>query len=234
MKQVRIVGIVSLVLVLAACGFQLRGLQDSVASRYASMRLITHGSDEAFFTILRQNLKNAGVTLNEDAEAILDIQSVRTEKRTASYNSRAKSAEFELLKRVTFQFHQGKRERIAPMIVQVRRSYLYRETAAVGKAEEERLLWREMDDDLAQRILIALQHSVRPVANSETAAPTGAAVAPTQSEPVPTQSSPLPTPEPVAPTQSNPVPTQSEPLPTPSDPAPAPAPPASTSGDAAP
>lgn len=40
-----------------------------------------------------------------------------------------------------------------------RRSYLYRETAAVGKAEEENMLKREMDQDLVQRILLSIRRS---------------------------------------------------------------------------
>lgn len=160
MKKNGMVWILSLSLLLAACGFQLRGLEHSINSRYESIRLTTAGKDEQFHATLRQSLKNAGVKLSENADARLEILGTKTEKRTASYSSRAKSAEFELLKTVTFRFRDNGRELISDMPLQARRSYLYRETAAVGKAEEENLLWQEMDLDLAQRILMALQRTV--------------------------------------------------------------------------
>lgn len=152
--------ILSLTLLLAACGFQLRGVEHSINSRYESIRLTTNGKDEQFHATLRKSLKNAGVTLSENADARLEILGTKTEKRTASYSSRAKSAEFELLKTVSFRFRDNGRELISDMPLQARRSYLYRETAAVGKAEEENLLWQEMDLDLSQRILMALQRTV--------------------------------------------------------------------------
>lgn len=170
-KTFQLTGLLVLALVLASCGFQLRGVQHSIASRYESVRLVTHGSDEPFFSVMKQQLKNSGVKVSDDASATLEILETRTQKRTASYSSRAKSAEFELLKTVTFKFRLDDRELIMPMPLQARRSYLYRETAAVGKAEEERLLWQEMDDDLAQRILLALQHTVREDTAQPEAAP---------------------------------------------------------------
>ncbi len=160
-KALQLAGLLSLALILASCGFQLRGVQHSISSRYESVRLVTSGSDEPFFTAMRQQLKNSGVKVSDDAMATLEILSTKKDKRTASYSSRAKSAEFELLKDVEFRFRYDNDELIAPMTLQARRSYLYRETAAVGKAEEEQLLWQEMDNDLAQRILLALQRTVR-------------------------------------------------------------------------
>src|SRR3990167_8348110 len=153
-KTTGIAWLVSLTLLLAACGFQLRGVEHSITSRYESIRLTNSSRDEQFHSTLRQSLKNAGVTLSEDADARLEILGTKAEKRTASYSSRAKSAEFELLKTVNFRFSNHGRELIGEMPLQARRSYLYRESAAVGKAEEESLLWQENDMELGQRSLI--------------------------------------------------------------------------------
>ncbi|HVL01093.1 MAG TPA: LPS assembly lipoprotein LptE [Dongiaceae bacterium] len=230
MNLSRLVWLVSVTLLLTACGFQLRGVEHSIESRYENMRVTNASKDEQFAQTLRQSLKNAGVTLNENASAKVEILSTRNEKRTASYSSRAKSAEFELVKTVTFRFRNDNQEVIADMPLQARRSYLYRETAAVGKAEEESLLWQEMNQDLAQRILMALQRTV-PEGKSKVAEPSSdndAATAPAAEtvSPAANETTPTATSEPAPADTSTTTPTEATPAETtPVDPTPANTPP---------
>ena len=157
MITIRSLLILSLALCLSACGFALRGTEHALNKSFESMRLKTNGGDEAFFADVRQALKDSDIRLSGDSDNVLEIISTHLEKRTASYSSRAKSAEYELIKNINFRFLRHGKELIPSTQIQARRSYLYRETAAVGKAEEEVLLRQEMDQDLAQRILLALQ-----------------------------------------------------------------------------
>lgn len=159
MTLIRSFSLIVLALSLAACGFQLRGSEHPLAASFESVRLITNGSDEAFYAVLKQALKDSNVRLNDSSDNALEILEDTSDKRTASYSSRAKSAEYELLKTIKFQFRHRDRELIPPTSIQSRRTYLYRETAAVGKAEEEVLLRQEMDQDLAQRVLLVLQRA---------------------------------------------------------------------------
>ncbi len=117
--------------------------------------------DDAFRQIMEQTLENSGVEIREESENVLTILKSEADRRTASYSSRGKSAEFELLKDVNYQFRREDKMLIEATSIQARRTYLYRETAAVGKAEEETLLRQEMDLDLAQRIIISLQRSAQ-------------------------------------------------------------------------
>ena len=151
----------SLVFLMSACGFQLRGTTEALDHTYASIRILDKSGDLVFQRELEQALRDAGVRVSADSSYILTINKTHHKKRTASYSSRAKSAEYELIKDVSFQFNQEKSTLIPRTSLQTRRSYLYRETVAVGKAEEERLLRTEMDQDLAQRILLSLQRSIR-------------------------------------------------------------------------
>ena len=114
MIAIRSLLILSLALCLSACGFALRGTEHALNKSFESMRLKTNGGDEAFFADVRQALKDSDIRLSGDSDNVLEIISTHLEKRTASYSSRAKSAEYELLR-------------------------------------------QEMDQDLAQRILLALQ-----------------------------------------------------------------------------
>ncbi len=158
--RVRYWWLVVITIILSACGFQLRSTGDSLNSSYSSIKVINNTNDTAFGQKLNQSLMDSGVVLSADSETVLEINSTDQEKRTASYSSRAKSAEYELIKQIAFVFRQGDTI-ITSNVIKSRRSYLYRETAAVGKAEEERLLREEMDQDLVHRILLALQQTTR-------------------------------------------------------------------------
>lgn len=154
---IRLNVLLSLVLI-TACGFQLRGTGQALDDYYTSIRVINDTEDQAFGQLLEQTLTAAGVEVNANASNVLKLRKIVSERRTASYSNRAKSAEFELLKDVSFSFRQGTEE-LAANNLKSRRSYLYRETAAVGKAEEERLLLLEMDRDLVYRIILAIQQT---------------------------------------------------------------------------
>ncbi len=172
MPILRIVLIVWLITAMSACGFQLRGSQRALHKSFPSIQLVASDRDPSFSLAIKQALEDARIQQNGSSINRLDIIRTRDQKRTASYSSRAKSAEFELIKSVTFRFSREDKELIAPMQLEARRSYLYRETAAVGKAEEEILLRQEMDQDLAQRIMLAIQR----VADTQQQADQGAGV----------------------------------------------------------
>ncbi|MEE2730964.1 MAG: LPS assembly lipoprotein LptE [Pseudomonadota bacterium] len=146
-------------LLLQGCGFQLRGSTNSIAKSYGSVHLINKSGDEALSKIVEQALLDTGTKVTPGSANILELLESDEDKRTASYSSRGKSAEYELLKEIRFLFRKRDEVLIPETTFHARRSYLYRETAAVGKAEEENILKREMDQDLAQRILLAIRRS---------------------------------------------------------------------------
>jgi LPS-assembly lipoprotein len=159
MTMIRCSLILILIAAVSACGFHLRGSERPISKTFSSIHLVVSGNDQSFQSALKSTLQDADIELNDASINRLEILSTRDQKRTASYSSRAKSAEYELIKTVTFRVTREKEQLIEPMKLETRRSYLYRETAAVGKAEEEILLKQEMDHDLAQRILLALQRT---------------------------------------------------------------------------
>ncbi len=146
-------------LFLQGCGFQLRGSTNSIAQSFGSVHVVNKSGDEELRQIVEQALEDTGTLVTATSANILEILDADEDKRTASYSSRGKSAEYELLKQIRFQFRRNDEILIPETTFHARRSYLYRETAAVGKAEEENILKREMDQDLAQRILLAIRRS---------------------------------------------------------------------------
>lgn len=148
-------------LFIQGCGFQLRGSTNSISTSYGSVHVVNNSGDEAFRKIVEQALLDTGTKVTATSSNQLEILATKEDKRTASYSSRGKSAEYELLKEISFQFKRGDEILIPATTFHARRSYLYRETAAVGKAEEENILKREMSQDLAQRILLTIRRSAQ-------------------------------------------------------------------------
>lgn len=143
-------------LLINGCGFHLRGMEVDLADTVDSVELIDRSTDYILRSELERSLQEQGVSIVASADVQLQLLQSSKERRTSAYSSRAKSAEFELIKSSDFlirAFGQTLLERR----VEARRSYLYRETAAVGKNEEENMLWEEMNNDLARRILLALR-----------------------------------------------------------------------------
>ncbi|MDY6919057.1 MAG: hypothetical protein SV765_02460 [Pseudomonadota bacterium] len=157
----RLLLLLPLLILVSACGFQLRGSVYSLEQSYGAIKLVNKSGDEALYNVVEQALLDTGTSVTPHSNNILVLMDSDEDKRTASYSSRGKSAEYELLKEITFEFRQGDSVVIPETRFASRRSYLYRETAAVGKAEEENLLWEEMDADMAQRILLALRRSAQ-------------------------------------------------------------------------
>lgn len=150
-------------LILQGCGFQLRGSANSIAHSYSSIRVVNSSGDEGLRKNIEQALIDTGTSVSPTSLNVLEILETEEDKRTASYSSRGKSAEYELLKEIRFQFKRDDQILIPETTFKARRSYLYRETAAVGKAEEENMLKQEMDQDLVQRILLAIRRSTQEV-----------------------------------------------------------------------
>ena len=160
-NRLKAIFLICVSLLVVSCGFKLRGTNNAIEHIYASMQVEDLSGDDAFRQVMEETLENSGVEIREESENVLTILKSEADRRTASCSSRGKSAEFELLKDVNYQFRREDVMLIEPTSIQARRTYLYRETAAVGKAEEETLLRQEMDLDLAQRIIISLQRSAQ-------------------------------------------------------------------------
>ena len=146
--------IAALSLMSAGCGFQLRGSSASIAQSYSSVRVVDLSGDGRLRKDLKQALTDTGTNVTATSLNVVEILQSEEDKRTASYSSRGKSAEYELLKEIRFQFKRDEKVLIPETTFKARRSYLYRETAAVGKAEEENMLKREMDQDLVHTLTL--------------------------------------------------------------------------------
>lgn len=150
---------------LAGCGFHLRGEADFAFSTV----YLNSPASSTITTPLRRSLETAGttkvLTASENAQVVLDINSVEDNKHILSLSSGGKVFEFLLTKRVTFRVHDKDGNDWLPTSeVIVRRTYTYSDTETLAKEYEEQRLWREMQTDAVQQIVRRLQSARTPAA----------------------------------------------------------------------
>lgn len=150
-------------LMLAACGFQLRG---AATYSFSSMYLNSNASP-SFNNEMRRALAGAGsATLADSAAAaqvVLDIPSVQDDKEVLSLSSAGAVREFQLIKRVSFRLHDNDGgEWMPPGEITIRRAYTFNETQALARDLEEQRLQRDMQTDAIQQIVRRLQSARKP------------------------------------------------------------------------
>jgi LPS-assembly lipoprotein len=141
----------------AGCGFQLRGTDSraSVASAYvhATPR---HG----FADPLRRALVRSGVRLAEAPEAdvlVVELLDERRERRSISVSDRAVAAEYEVLIGVRYAVRDSSgAQLIEDQWITRERVYRADRDNIVGSSEERALIEREIQNELIQQIIRAL------------------------------------------------------------------------------
>jgi LPS-assembly lipoprotein len=139
---------------LAGCGFELRK-----APVYAFKTISIPGAS-AFVIYLRRNIRAGGTVevipadKSSTAEAILEILSENREQIVVSTNAAGLVRELQL--RLTLRFRlrtPAGKELLPPTEIQQQRDVTYSENQALGKEGEIELLFRDMQNDIAQQTM---------------------------------------------------------------------------------
>jgi len=145
-------------LLAAGCGFQLRQSADiPFASLY-----VDAPSGSVVAQRIRSSLTTNGKTRlapnANDAEAVLKIIQEERTKVILSLSGAGLVTEYRLGLRLTYSV-DGKEGRslAAPEVIELTRDITYDNTKVLAKGAEEQLLYRDMDDNAAQRIVRRLQ-----------------------------------------------------------------------------
>ena len=147
-----------LLLVLAGCGFQLRGMA-TVPTEMAYTYIETSDRRSLFYRRLRETLRTVGVGVTEsiaDAGAVFSIVSDDTGQRVLSVSARNVPTEYEVYYTVTYGLQAGQRILLPVRSQTLTRDYTWDETLVLGKEKEEQLLREAIVDDLIRIILIQL------------------------------------------------------------------------------
>lgn len=161
--------IFALAMLLAACGFHLRG-----DAKMPFTRLFIEAANPASPLIeeLRSNLEANHVELAqkaEQADVILDISLDRPEKQILTLGSSGRVSEFQLHYRVSLRAYDNEqREWLPADDLLLSRDFSYDDTQILAKASEEALLYQSMRSDMVQQIMRRLSHAKpRPLDESQ-------------------------------------------------------------------
>ena len=147
-------GLVICAAALAGCGFELR---QAPALPFRSMALVGFTPTSPLAATLKQQLAASKVQVLDTparAEAVLEALADAREKSVVASTSAGQVREVQLRVKLRFRVAtaSGKLLLAADELL-LTRDMSYSETAALAKAQEEALLYRAMEDDIAAQVL---------------------------------------------------------------------------------
>ena len=145
-------------LLLAACGFQLRG---QAALPFNSLYVQSSGLSPFALQLKRAVRTGSGTRVTEranEAEVVLQIMNEVQEKEILSLGAGGRVREFQLRYRVQYRLTDDKnREHIPVSEIVLKRDYSFNDEQALSKESEEALLYRDMRTDAVQQLVRRLQ-----------------------------------------------------------------------------
>ncbi len=142
-----------LVLLLAACGFQLRGAHPlPFASLYVPADTWETGA------LLKRQIRALGGTqlpeTPQEAQAVFTLLGEAQEKVILSLSAAGRVREYQLRHRLAFKVHDLKsKEYIAPTEIVLVRDISFSDDQVLAKGHEEALLYRDMRNDMVQQLM---------------------------------------------------------------------------------
>ena len=146
------------VMLLAACGFQLRGAA-SVPPEMARTYIAADDQRSLFYRRLRDSLSGIGVNVVDspvEATATFSIVSDIPGQRVLSVSARNVPREFEVFYTVLYSVQTEDATLLEARSQTLTRDYTWDETRVLGKEKEEALLREAIVDDLVRIVLIQL------------------------------------------------------------------------------
>ena len=151
-------------MVLAACGFQLRG---NASLPYDTLHVAassTSGFAVDFRRAIVWSSRTRLVDNSKDAQATLHLLTETREKLILSLSGGGRVREYDLRYRITYRVtDKDNKELRPPTQIMLRRDLSYNDVDTLSKESEETLLYRDMQADAVNQVLRQLQ-TPQPVA----------------------------------------------------------------------
>ncbi len=157
----------ALVLVLAGCGFHLRGAGDNYNFPFKSLYLGFAENSSLGIELSRNLRATGGVAIARDvksADAIIEVLSETRDKVILSLNFQGRVREYSLTYSLRFlvKDQQGN-QLLGPTEITLKRSISFNESQVLAKEAEESLLYKDMQTDLVQQLIRRLA-AIKPAA----------------------------------------------------------------------
>lgn len=147
-------------LLLAACGFHLRG---QASMPFSTLYLEAGGPNSAFIDELRRSLESNKVQFvdsAEQADLVLEIVYELPDKQILSLSGSGQVSEYQLTYRVSLRAYDNKGQDWIPAEEMVqRRDYSYDDADILSKEAEEALLYKSMREDMVRQIVRRLSRA---------------------------------------------------------------------------
>lgn len=141
-------------LLLAACGFQLRG----VANLPFELLYVDGSGNPALALEIGRAIRSGTETKltekSDDAQAVLYVKGSEREKRILSLSGAGRVREYELISRTSFRLVDKEgNDLIAVQPIELRRAMLYDDAQVLAKEQEENLLYLDMQKDVISQLM---------------------------------------------------------------------------------
>ena len=142
LKKLSILG---LILLISACGFQLRG---DIQANFDSISI--SGGTTSFNKTLQRKFRQAGISVTNpnDAEKIVAIIENKFTKTILTLTGTGAVSEYQLDYDVTYRFKNKGGTWNLPVTIEATRTYTYDDSDILAKDEEEKRLVSGMEDQL--------------------------------------------------------------------------------------
>lgn len=144
----------------SGCGFHLRGAEDS---GFVNVPIALSGDTEnRFANTLRDVMDDQRVVLSANADVAIRLFKDQQEKRTLSISSQAQSAEYELVKRVTFSVEDtAQKTTLLPRTdLEARRRYVSDTRYPGAMFQQEQDTWEALNREISRRVLARTQRAL--------------------------------------------------------------------------
>lgn len=150
--------LLAVALLLAACGFKLRG----EATLPFETMYVQAAPTSQFAVQLRRAVAAGSQTRiadsPEQAQVTLQVLNELREKSILSLSGTGRVSEFQLRYRVSYRLYDGKATEYIPTSeIVLRRDFSFSDQASLSKESEEQLLYRDMQTDAVQQLVRRLQ-----------------------------------------------------------------------------
>lgn len=161
-RQVVTLAAAILLLLLAGCGYHLRGSQEKMAA----LPPVHVGGDQSvpLYGALRQSLQDSGTPLvaEEEAQLLLNLLSENRDRRVLSVSGAAKVQEYELIYSATFELTDRAGKPLLPrQTIRKVRDVRFDETAVNSLVSESRQLYNDMRAEVVRAIMRRVQAAAR-------------------------------------------------------------------------
>jgi len=141
----RKLSILGLILVISACGFQLRG---DINANFDSISI--SGGTSSFNKTLQRKFRQAGITITSASDAEKNVEIIKNSftKTILTLTGTGAVSEYQLDYEVTYRFKSKDGPWNLPVTIEATRTYTYDDSDILAKDEEEKRLVTGMEDQL--------------------------------------------------------------------------------------